>query len=364
MAEGHIYIYGEIIPWQDEQAGSYGGVNLKDVSKQMQAFKDADELIVHVHSPGGDVYEGFAIHDALTNSGKKITTVIEGLCASIATVIALAGETRKITENSQFMIHNPWGMAGGESEDIRRYADQLEKEEKRLADFYAKKTGQEIEDLKAMMKGETWMTANEAKEKGFITEIITELKAVAKINLNKNEMDKEFEKEARGFFAKFNDFFEKFKKQEPKALVLTMAGGEQLDFGEEVAEVGDIVVGTPVRPADDEQLKEEYQLPDGTTLKVSDGKVSEIVEVEEEPDEMQALKDEIAKLKEELATAKAETETAISAKAEVETQFNGLKEEVTEMKKLTSDMKDLFDKEVKGEPEKNKGVTVTRSALS
>jgi len=116
MTEGHIFIQGIISPWQDKYAEDYGEVNIKQVTQQIQNNKDAEKLIIHIHSPGGDVDEGFGIHDILVAHGKannvEIETSIEGLCASIATVIAMAGSTRMITENSEFMIHNPGVILG------------------------------------------------------------------------------------------------------------------------------------------------------------------------------------------------------------------------------------------------------------
>ncbi|KKL54572.1 hypothetical protein LCGC14_2264030, partial [marine sediment metagenome] len=123
MTEGHIFIQGIISPWQDKAAEEWGEVNIKQVTQQIQDNVDAEKLIVHIHSPGGDVDEGFGIHDILVASGKEIETRIEGLCASIATIIALAGKTRMITENSEFMIHNPWMDAWGDADDLQKSAD-------------------------------------------------------------------------------------------------------------------------------------------------------------------------------------------------------------------------------------------------
>ncbi|GAG61745.1 unnamed protein product [marine sediment metagenome] len=100
MIEGHIFIQGIISPWQDKGSEEWGEVNIKQVTRQIQDNADAGKLIVHIHSPGGDVDEGFGIHDILVSHGRdkgiEIETRIEGLCASIATVIFLAGSVRKV----------------------------------------------------------------------------------------------------------------------------------------------------------------------------------------------------------------------------------------------------------------------------
>ena len=364
MAEGHIYIYGEIIPWQDNNAAEYGGVNLKDVSKQIQSYPDSDTLVAHIHSPGGDVFEGFAIHDALRNSGKKITTVIEGLCASIATVIALAGDERKITENSQFMIHNPWGMAMGDSSDLSKYADDLQREENRMAEFYASKIGGNVDDIKAMMKEETWMTADEAKEKGFVNDIIKELKAVAKINLNNNKMDKEFQEKTEKQFTKINALLEKVSKFfAPKALILTDADGVGLDFGPDVVEQMDIKPGVPIKTTDGSDLKPEYTLPDGTIIRQDAGVVTEVVEPVVADDDVEALKQQIADLQSQLDAKNAEVETAIQAKTDAETKFKGLEKDVNDMKAMVSDMSDTFEKKLDRKANENVRAGATAAAL-
>ena len=135
MSKAVINIYGEVIPWQDAGVDNYGAVNLRVVNEAIQNAKDAEELEVHIHSMGGDVNEGFAIYDALTNSGKKVTTVVDGNCFSIATVIFMAGSTRQMSKNAQFMIHNPWGGAFGDAEEIQKYADQVKDAENRILDL-------------------------------------------------------------------------------------------------------------------------------------------------------------------------------------------------------------------------------------
>jgi len=159
MIEGHIFIQGVISPWQDNAAEEWGEVNIKQVTQQIQDNAEAEKLIVHIHSPGGDVDEGFGIHDILVASGKEIETRIEGLCASIATVIALAGSTRLMTENSEFMIHNPWGDAWGDADELQKYTDMVKAAEEKVINFYADKTGGDREILDQMMKEETWMSA-------------------------------------------------------------------------------------------------------------------------------------------------------------------------------------------------------------
>ena len=123
MKVAHINIIGEI--WN-------GGVSLENVKNAINANADAEQIHVHIHSGGGEVIEGFAIYDALKGSGKIVHTFVEGLSGSIASVIMMAGTERHATPNSQIFIHNPFGMAGGDAEQVQQYADELKKWETKI----------------------------------------------------------------------------------------------------------------------------------------------------------------------------------------------------------------------------------------
>ena len=174
----HIYLYGVI--GQD--------VFLKNVIEQMGAVHSGETVTAHIHSPGGFVSEGYAIYDYLVSQSKQLgfnlETIAEGECKSIATVIFLAAPVRKITSNSEFMIHNPWGANEGDAASMQKYASMLKEEEKMLAKFYSKKIGIDIADILQWMKIETYYSASEAVKMGFATEVIDTMKAVALYNEN------------------------------------------------------------------------------------------------------------------------------------------------------------------------------------
>ena len=174
----HIYLYGVI--GQD--------VFLKNVIEQMGAVHSGETVTAHIHSPGGFVSEGYAIYDYLVSQAKQLgfnlETIAEGECKSIATVIFLAAPVRKITSNSEFMIHNPWGANEGDAASMQKYASMLKEEEKMLAKFYSKKIGIDIADILQWMKTETYYSAGEAVKMGFATEVIDTMKAVALYNEN------------------------------------------------------------------------------------------------------------------------------------------------------------------------------------
>ena len=187
----HIYLYGVI--GQD--------VFLKNVIEQIGSVHSGDIVTAHIHSPGGFVSEGYAIYDYLVSQSKQVgfnlETIAEGECKSIATVIFLAAPVRKITSNSEFMIHNPWGANEGDAASMQKYASMLKEEEKMLAKFYSKKIGIDINDILQWMKTETYYSAGEAVKMGFATEVIDTMKAVALYkennsnnNLTKTKMNK------------------------------------------------------------------------------------------------------------------------------------------------------------------------------
>lgn len=174
-------------------------VTLSSVRAQFAAVPDATDIFVRINSIGGDVDEGFAIYDFLTSHGLPVTTIGEGRVYSIATIILLAGDNRLMTRNSQFMIHNPWAMASGDADEFRRYARELERREVQIADFYARKTGKDKDEIRRYMKEETFFSAEDAVQFGFadaIHEVVKvaamqPLKAVAKFSFHHTDMSEQ-----------------------------------------------------------------------------------------------------------------------------------------------------------------------------
>jgi ATP-dependent Clp endopeptidase proteolytic subunit ClpP len=326
--EGHIFIYGEIIPWQDDDVAMYGCVNLKDVQRQIQDQPKADTLLVHINSIGGDVNEGFAIHDVLKASGKKIITQVEGLCASIATIVALAGEERRMTANSEFMIHCPVMWGGGTAEELQKQAEYLQEWEDKILDFYVQNTGSDRGKIKEMYKEETFLTSEEAKEYNFITDIITDLKAVARItqpNNNKMATQEEIKKQ--------NNLLKSIKKMVKdlqggaRMVNVTTGDGSKLEFGDQIKEESEIAVGMTAtidgNPATGDQV-----LTDGRTLVFDSGKVSEIKD---------ASTDDVKELQDQLAAKDKQIEKLMEAKKKTEKDMKAIRKG---LKKMTVDFKD------------------------
>lgn len=148
-------------------------VSAKDVRAKLKEAKSVSTIKLRVNSRGGDVIDGFAIYNLLNEHPARVEADIDALAASMASVVIMAADEIRIAKNAMVMIHNPWGMGIGGSEDMRSLADLLDKMTGQIADAYVARTGQSIEEVTAMMAAETWMTADEAKAKGFVDMVKT-----------------------------------------------------------------------------------------------------------------------------------------------------------------------------------------------
>lgn len=160
------------------------GVSAKSFLNDL-ASAQGDSVRVEINSPGGDVFAGLAIYNGLRNSGKKVNVRVLGLAASAASLVAMAGDTIEMPENSFMMVHNPWGFAMGGASDMRDTADMLDKLGASLASTYAKRTGKSAEEITALLDAETWMSAAEAVEAGFATSVISEVPVKAAFDLDR-----------------------------------------------------------------------------------------------------------------------------------------------------------------------------------
>lgn len=175
--EADIYLYDEIGGW---------GVNAKSFIDAVRAT-GAKRINLRINSPGGSVFDGIAIYNFLR--GQDVTVQIDGLAASISSIIALAGKTVRIAGNGFFMIHNPWGGAIGEADEMRQTADLLDKIRDSLVGTYAAKTGKDADTIKKWMDEETWFTGAEAKAAGFVDEVTDEIAFAASTRSFRNAPD-------------------------------------------------------------------------------------------------------------------------------------------------------------------------------
>lgn len=148
-----------------------GGISAKAVAEVLDGMKDSKSLNVYINSPGGDVFDGVAIHNLIKRFEGKKTVYIDGLAASAASVIAMAGDEIIANKNSSMMIHDAWGFVMGNAAEMRKAADDLEKiTEGAVLNSYLR-TGQSKDQLRAWMASETWFNADEMFSYKFVDTI-------------------------------------------------------------------------------------------------------------------------------------------------------------------------------------------------
>lgn len=162
-----LNIYGDITswPWLDTD------VSAANLSKQLEALGDVEQIDVYINSYGGEVAEGLAIYNALRRHKAKVTTYCDGFACSIASVIFMAGDERIMNESSLLMIHNAWTCAVGNSAELRKQADDLEKITQASVEAYKSHSSLSEEEIKNLMDNETWILPEEALSYGFATTV-------------------------------------------------------------------------------------------------------------------------------------------------------------------------------------------------
>lgn len=300
---GHVFIYGNI-------GTGRGEISFQNVNNQLSLpeNKDSKEITVHIISHGGDVFEGEAIYNALKNSGKKIITHIEGTCASIATLIAGAGQKIIMNRTARWMIHNPKISAiteASDSRELRHVANQLDMIKTLLIDVYDRKTTLGKEKLWELYDNETWLTAEQAQTMGFIDESTDAIKAVATVNLKHFRM----EAKDKSLLGAIKNLFglKKFKNE----FTETLADGSVIIV---MSEDGDWT-GKPIVREDGAPLEAgDYTLASGKVITIDANstitKVTEAAPPEDavKPEDMEKIK----QLEEQLAAAKASEAAALA----------------------------------------------------
>jgi ATP-dependent Clp protease, protease subunit len=162
--EATVYLYDEI---------GYFGIAADKFVKDLDGIK-SKVINLRVNSPGGSVFDGTTIYNALRAHPAKVIAHIDGLAASIASVIVMGADEVRAADNAYLMIHDPWSIVMGGAMDMRKEADLLEKVGGTIAKTYAKKSGQDEAEILALMAEETWLTAEEAMELGLVDSIYEE----------------------------------------------------------------------------------------------------------------------------------------------------------------------------------------------
>jgi ATP-dependent Clp protease, protease subunit len=177
-------IDAEIMIYDAIGSGMFGGVSAKDFVTDLKQLQNVENITVRLNSPGGEVFDGTAIYNALLNHPANIEMHIDGMALSMASVIAMAGNKVVMAENAMMMIHDPSISVSGSASQLRKTADTLEKTKAAIVNAYARKTGKQQDELSALMSVETWMSADEALCHGFIDEVSSPIEMAAHVDLS------------------------------------------------------------------------------------------------------------------------------------------------------------------------------------
>lgn len=173
--KGELYLYGPISDdsWYGDE------VMPAQFQKDLAAMGDTEALDVYINSPGGDVFAGIAIYHILKRHPAAKTVHVDGIAASAASIVAMAGDRIVMPKAATLMIHNTWALVGGNKADLRAMADTLERIDGQLADLYTDRTGNDREQIAAWMDEERWMSGAEALADGFCDEVEEDAKIAA-----------------------------------------------------------------------------------------------------------------------------------------------------------------------------------------
>lgn len=320
---------------------------LKDFLAGLES--DVTDIQIFINSGGGSVIEGWAIFDKLKASGKKITTIGEGIVGSIATVIFMAGSDRKLHENTSFFIHNPYWSPDGpipmEAGDLAKLSEELKQEETKILDFYAKATGTDISIIEPLMKDATSLTSQQAIELGFANSIITEeiqarkykIAACVNIKQNNNKMEQTKLDKAIATMEAWGKKFENLFKKNFKNMDVTgtNAAGDSVNLYIESENTDFVDKNVFVIDSGGNQIPapdDTYTLQDGTVITVASGIITDA--------KMPQANSTDA---EKLAAAQAKIDALNSEKAALEASITEKDGIINELKASTNELRIEFE---------------------
>lgn len=333
-----LKIHSDIVDEETRQMNLFwigvDGTSFDSVDAFIESIPEDDNNIeLRLNCRGGNCMEGWTIYDKLRSTGKEITAIIEGKCASMASILLLAApkERRYAYQNATLLIHNPYippyTLADAyDAEDLRRMAEDLEVETTKIVNLYVDRTGSEEDVLRALMAEDKFVDMDKAKELGFISEVKSPISAKEKQpkkwNHSKtNNMNQEKKVTVAQAFQMLGVALGVVKAP-IVSLDLSTADGSTLTVERED---GEPQVGDTASPDG------EHLMPDGSTIVVEGGVIAEIRDPEEENnnDELDAANARIAELEAELtslrAQAKSQDELVILNKVKTMGGLEGLK---------------------------------------
>ncbi len=285
MAQLKIYTYiqSESDKTFARLVGDVEGVSFADIDAFCNSIPaDDNQIEVRLHCDGGSVTEGWAMYDRLRATGKEITCIVEGNAASMATVILMAApkERRKAYENAHILMHNPWAvvMTAADADDMQKMANDLKAEQERLVNLYVERCGVDRDTIQSLMDEDKFITAAEAKELGIIGEIIPPISAKVRTTtnpINMNEVNVKASLLDRMLAKLGFKTLDEAASLDIKALELSTADGQTLTIEREE---GQPQVGDAASPDG------EWLMPDGTTIVVENGVITDIKPKEDAPE--------------------------------------------------------------------------------
>lgn len=317
-----LKIYDDIVPDQMKEAHWWmtgtEGVSFTDIDQFIASIPAEDDRIdILLHCCGGSISEGWAMVDKLRATGKTITATIDGQCASMAVCLLLAASERKAYRHAELLIHDPrildYYNPDATADELQKAADQLRADREKILDFYVERTGADREVLSALMDEEKFIGMERAKELGFIQEIIPDASAMAAarrtaFNQSHNITSMSKDSKAAGLINGLANLLGVRVNivDEPVNYVLATADGSEITI--DIPEGQDPAVGDPASPDG------EHAMPDGTTIVIADGAITEIRPAEDsDPDQSQedvdALRQQIADLTAERDSLQAQVDT-------------------------------------------------------
>ena len=285
-----LKIYSDIATQEEKVWYQWYGLDAvcyQDIEKFCEGIpEDDNEIDIRLYCNGGSCMEGWAIYDKLRQSGKDITVTVEGKAASMATVIMMAAEKKKrmCYQNASICVHNPWmdGYYLGQctADDLQKAADNLREEQNRIRDLYVERCGCGKKEIQDLMDEDKYINPERAKELGLIGKILQPISASARAYRNKEEFfnskidmkqDKTEQTEvSKSWLEKVLAFFGKEKPEDVRFdLTLNTANGEQITVERES---GNPQVGDKAKPDG------AWLMPEGETIVIENGKITEIRE--------------------------------------------------------------------------------------
>lgn len=286
MEDYHIHLYGTV----GEE------ISIESVQDELEKAKDAKNIYLHISSPGGGVFEGWTIGNKLAALPQRTIAQIEGFCASIMTYIALSCDKVEMADTARFVVHKPQVEIGGDADELRKGAVQLDRIQADIERQYQAKTSKNLSIIQEWVNEETEFTTDEAIQNGFVDGKMTPLKAVAKFDIPKEKkMPDKKQNESIGKIEMFMDKIKNIFSSIENAVNVELEDGTVIYVESEDGEL----VGKPAFRTDEEGNPTEeaapagvHNLRDGRTITIGeDGTVTAVGEAgapEETTEELQA----------------------------------------------------------------------------